>query len=61
MALKQDNIDKIYLRLEALRGYLAVLENLKSISVSEMESDLVKRGAIERYLQLAIEACIDRN
>lgn len=59
MVLKQDNIDKIYLRFEALREYLSVLEDLKSITALEMESDLVKRGAIERYLQLAIEACID--
>ena len=59
MALKQDNIDKIYLRIEALRQYVAVLEDLKNISYEDLKSDAVKRGAVERYLQLAIEACID--
>lgn len=59
MALKQDNIDKIYLRIEALRQYVAVLEDFRNISLKELENDLVKRGAIERYLQLAIEVCID--
>lgn len=59
MTLKQDNIDKIFLRIEALKEYISVLEDLKSLTASEIESDLIKRGAVERYLQLAIEACID--
>ena len=59
MALEQNNIDKIYLRIEALKQYIAVLEDFKNISLKELEKDLIKRGAIERYLQLSIEACID--
>lgn len=59
MALKQNNIDKIFLRIESLKQYVSVLEDLKSVSAQELESDLIKRGAIERYLQLVIEACID--
>lgn len=59
MALQQDNIDKIFLRIEALKQYVSVLESLKNITFEELEKDDVKRGAVERYLQLAIEACID--
>ncbi len=59
MALQTDNIDKIHARLEKLKEYVSILETLKSTSEDELKTDFVKKGAIERYLQLAIEACID--
>lgn len=59
MELKPDAIDKIYARLEKLKEYIGILEGLGHITRSELEIDPVKKGALERYLQLAIEACID--
>ena len=52
-------IDKIYARMENLREYVSILEGLQNTSLSELEKDPIKKGALERYLQLAIEACID--
>jgi uncharacterized protein YutE (UPF0331/DUF86 family) len=52
-------IDKIYARMENLREYVSILEGLQDTSLSEFEKDPIKKGALERYLQLAIEACID--
>lgn len=51
--------DKIYARIEALKEYIGILEQLQNITLSELEKDPIKKGAIERYLQLAIEACVD--
>ena len=59
MQPKSDAIKKIYLRLESLKEYLSILETLKDISLTELGKDVIKRGAIERYMQLAIESCID--
>lgn len=51
--------DKIYGRIESLKQYISILEGLQNITLAEVEKDPIKRGAIERYLQLAIEVCID--
>lgn len=59
MDLKPDAIDKIYARIEKLKEYVSLLEELKNTTPQLLEKDLVKKGALERYLQLAIEACID--
>ncbi len=59
MELQHDAIDKIYLRIEKLKEYRTTLESLQNITLVELQKDPIKRGAIERYLQLAIEACID--
>lgn len=54
-----DAIDKIYLRIEALKKYVAIISKFKVITLEELERDDIKRGAVERYIQLAIESCID--
>lgn len=59
MELKRDAVDKIYLRIEKLKEYVTILESLQHTTLLELHKDVVKKGAIERYLQLAIEACID--
>ena len=59
MALEANVVDKIYARIEKLKEYIVVLEGLQNTTLSELEQDAVKKGAFERYLQLAIEACID--
>lgn len=38
-------IDKIYARIEALRGYLVTLEGLQNITLEELEKDPIKKGA----------------
>lgn len=52
-------VDKIYSRIESLKQYISILESLKNITLAEIEKDPIKKGAIERYLQLSIEICID--
>ena len=54
-----DNIDKIHLRLHKLNEFVALLKSHKGVTATELQQDANKRGAIERYLQLAIEACLD--
>lgn len=51
--------DEINIRLERLEGYLKLLKEYKGISKDELINDAKKRGAAERYLQLAAEVCID--
>ncbi len=59
MKLQIDGISKIYSKLESLKSYISILNGVKDITLNEIEKDAIKRGAIERYLQLAIESCID--
>ncbi|MEA2015974.1 MAG: DUF86 domain-containing protein [Actinomycetota bacterium] len=42
-----------------VRKYLSILDNYKNISVKDLEDDLTLRGAVERYLYLAVQATID--
>lgn len=53
------DFDQISLRLNHLREYLEILKGFRCVSIKEFKDDPVKRGATERYLQLAAEACID--
>lgn len=59
MQLYPDGTNKIYSKLESLKSYIAILNSVKNVSLDEIEKDDIKRGAVERYLQLAIESCID--
>ena len=45
--------------LELLTKYLDYLEAIKKVSKKEFLSNFTIRGACERYLQLAIETCIN--
>lgn len=54
-----NTIDKIYARIESLKEYIVILEGLQNITLAELEKDPIKKGALERYLQLSIEACVD--
>lgn len=55
----KDIVDKINTRLEALKEYVEILKSLKGVSGEELKKDLDKRAKAERFLQLAIETCID--
>ena len=54
-----DTIDKINSRLEALREHLKILETLKGVTGQELVAEVDKRAKAERFLQLAIEVCVD--
>ena len=46
-------------KLSRLKQYKGFLERLKEASLEELEEDFKLRGAVERYLHLAIECMID--
>lgn len=53
------NLTVIENRISAVKKYLKILERYKKYSAKEIEEDLDIRGAVERYLYLAIQATID--
>lgn len=53
------NISVIENRISLIKKYLKILENYKKYSIKKIENDLNIRGALERYLYLAIQATID--
>lgn len=59
MLSEVNTIEKIYGRIENLKSYIKILEGLQNITLEELEREPIKRGALERYLQLSIEACVD--
>lgn len=54
-----DSRDKINQRLEKLREFVEILVFLKGVTRQELETNIEKRAKAERFLQLAIEVCID--
>ena len=46
-------------KASAIKKYLKILEDYKKYSKNQIESDLQVRGALERYLYLAIQSAID--
>ncbi len=53
------NLTVIENRISAVKKYLKILERYKKYSAKEIEEDIDIRGAVERYLYLAIQATID--
>lgn len=53
------NLTVIENRISTVKKYLKILERYKKYSAKEIEEDLDIRGAVERYLYLAIQATID--
>ena len=53
------NISTIENRISAVQKYLKILERYKKYSRKEVETNIDLRGAIERYLYLAVQAAID--
>jgi len=51
--------EKITKKLEELKYYVGILESYKDKSEEEISDDVTLRGAIERYLQVAIECALD--
>jgi len=46
-------------KLERLQKYIKMLNSYKKYSFQDINEDFTLRGAIERYLQLSLECCID--
>ena len=46
-------------KLERLQGYVKILDSYKKYSVQNISEDFTLKGAIERYLEVSLECCID--
>lgn len=62
--LRKDSMDKdrvvqINEKLNTLKEYLGILKGFGMVTVEDLNKDPIKRGAIERYLQLSAEVVID--
>jgi len=53
------NLSAIENKISSIKKYLGILQNFKSYSRKQIEDDLNIRGAVERYLYLAVQATID--
>jgi uncharacterized protein YutE (UPF0331/DUF86 family) len=53
------NLDVIENSISKVRKYLSILNAYKKYKVEEIIKDLTLKGAIERYLYLAIQSTID--
>ena len=53
------NPNVVATRLAKLREYIGYLKILRKRPFSEFVADPFVRGSVERYLQLAIECCLD--
>lgn len=53
------NTDVIESKVSFIRQQLGILEKYKQYSQAEIENDDTLRGAVERYLYLAVQAAID--
>jgi len=51
--------DEILAKLEMLKGYVEILRGYRSRTLEEVKADPTLRGAIERYLQVALECTFD--
>ncbi len=46
-------------KISSIRKYLTILEPCRSISLEQLMTDYMMRGAVERYLYLAAQSTID--
>lgn len=53
------DVNVIENKISAARKYLKILEGFKRYSQSEIAGDITVKGALERYLYLAVQAAID--
>lgn len=51
--------DKLLSQIRLLYKYIEILEKISNTSFDEYEKDDILKGAIERYLQVAIETCLN--
>ena len=53
------NIDVIENRVSAIKKYLNIIDGFKRYSAEEIAHDIIVKGAVERYLYLAVQTTID--
>ena len=53
------NLNVIENKISAAKKYIRILENYRKYSREEIEKNIDIRGAVERYLYLAVQAAID--
>ena len=51
--------NEILNKLERLQKYVRILNSYKKYSFQDINEDFTLRGAIERYLEVSLECCID--
>ncbi|MBC7118834.1 MAG: DUF86 domain-containing protein [Methanobacteriaceae archaeon] len=51
--------NEISSKLERLREYLKILKGYQSHSLEDLKKDITLRGAVERYLEVSLESCLD--
>jgi uncharacterized protein YutE (UPF0331/DUF86 family) len=52
-------LDVIEKSISNIKKYLSILNNYRNITVEDLQNDFTLRGAVERYLYLAVQATID--
>ena len=52
-------LDVIEKSISNIKKYLSILSSYKCTSITDLLNDLTLRGAVERYLYLAVQATID--
>lgn len=53
------SIDVLENKISAIQHYLAILSRYQDLSHDKIQDDLTLRGAVERYLYLAMQSAID--
>ncbi|MBI5099549.1 MAG: DUF86 domain-containing protein [Nitrospirae bacterium] len=53
------NISVIENKISSIRKYLKILERYRQFSQQEIIEDIDRKGAVERYLYLVVQAAID--
>lgn len=53
------NYQELLIRLEKLKEYLKILNSCKKYSLDDFKNNHFLKTSLERYLQLAAQACID--
>lgn len=51
--------DEIATKLDMLREYVKILEGYQSLKLEDLQRDFTLRGAVERYMELALECALD--
>ncbi|NLU04642.1 MAG: DUF86 domain-containing protein [Methanothermobacter sp.] len=51
--------NEISSKLERLGEYLKILRGYQSHTLEDLKYDVTLRGAVERYLEVSIESCLD--
>ncbi|MDP3104063.1 MAG: DUF86 domain-containing protein [Candidatus Methanoperedens sp.] len=51
--------DEIASKLEQLEEYVSILKDYQHFKIEDLQTDHTLRGAVERYLEIALESTID--